>query len=159
MITQPDERVFWAHLEAGSFQSGVDRGRWRLVSLDWPHAVIAVTAAEREGAPGEFAFRFELSNYPAQLPTAQPWNAAAKTLLDHAEWPGGINRVQGAFNPGYKGGTCLYLPCDREALDSGHQAWRNQHPEMIWTATSDITHYLRIIYDLLQSKDYTGLRG
>ncbi len=155
---RPDESTFRAHLEEGPFQNGVDRGRWRLVSIDWPHAVIAVTAAERDGALGEYAFRFGLSNYPAESPTAQPWDAEAGSPLPLAKWPGGINRVQNAFN-GYKNGTCLYLPCDRNALDTGHAAWRNQHPEMIWTASSDITLYLRIIYDLLQSKDYKGLRG
>ena len=41
-----DEQVFRAHLEAGPFQSGVDRGRWRLLSLQWPYALIAVQAAE-----------------------------------------------------------------------------------------------------------------
>lgn len=159
MAMRPDEKTFRAHLKDGAFESGVDRGRWRLLSIDWPHAVIAVSAAERDGAPGEFAFRFELLNYPAQLPTAQPWDADAKGPLAFAKWPGGINRIAGAFNPGFKSGTCLYLPCDRHAFDSGHQAWRTQHPEMIWTASSDITHYLGIIYDLLQSRDYKGLRG
>jgi hypothetical protein len=159
MSMRPDESTFRAHLEAGPFQSGVDRGRWRLVSIGWPHAVIAVSAAERDGAPGEYAFRFELTNYPTQLPTARPWDPATDAPLAVASWPGGTDRVQYAFNPGYKGGTCLYLPCDRESFDAGHQAWRTQHPEMIWTASRDITHYLRIIHDLLRSKDYKGLRG
>jgi len=154
----PDERTFRAHLEQGPFQNGVDRGRWRLVSIDWPHAVITVNAAERTGAPDEYGFRFELSNYPSQSPTAQPWDADIDVVLPAARWPGGVNRVQYAFN-GYKDGTCLYLPCDRNALDEGHAVWRTQHPEMIWTTKTDITHYLRIIYDLLQSKDYIGLRG
>ncbi len=159
MSVRPDEDTFRAHLAEGAFQSGVDRGRWRLLSITWPIAIIAVAAAEREGTPDEFAFRFELSNYPAQVPTARPWNPETNAPLDAAKWPNGVNRVQGAFNPGYKNGTCLYLPCDREAFDNGHQAWRTQHPEMIWTASSDITHYLRIIYDLLQSRDYKGIRS
>jgi hypothetical protein len=154
-----DESAFRTHLSQGAFQSGADRGRWRLLSIDWPFAVIVVSAAERERAPNEFAFRFELSNYPVRLPTARPWDAERNAPLPVNEWPSGANRVQGAFNPGYKGGTCLYLPCDREAFDAGHQAWRSQHPEMIWTASSDITHYLRIIYDLLQSRDYKGIGG
>lgn len=158
MGARPDESTFLAHLEEGNFQSGIDRGRWRLVSTKWPHAVIVVNAAERDGAPSEYAFRFELSNYPSQSPTAQPWNVAGDSALPLAKWPGGVNRVANAFN-GYKEGTCLYLPCDRNALDTGHAAWRNLHPEMIWTASSDITHYLRIIHDLLQSRDYRGLRG
>ena len=58
----------------------------------------------------------------------------------------------------WKGDQCLYLPCDREALH-GHDAWRTQHPGIIWDASSDITLYLRVLYDLLHWRDYTGTRG
>lgn len=154
----PAERVFRSHLEKGPFQSGVDRGRWGLVSVNWPHSVISVSAAERAGAPSEYSFRFELSNYPAIAPTAQPWNATGNGPLDRASWPGGRGRIQHAFNPDWKGGSCLYLPCDRYAIE-GHDPWRVQHSEMIWNPKGDITQYLRIIHDLLDSEDYKGLRG
>ncbi len=154
----PDERVFRAHLEQGPFQSGVDRGRWRLVSVNWPYSVIAVKAAERTNAPPEYAFRFELGNYPAAPPAAQPWNEGSDTPLERQRWPGGGRRLQYAFNPDWKGGSCLYLPCDRYSIE-GHDPWRAQHPEMIWDPKGDITQYLRIIHDLLNSEDYTGVRG
>ena len=154
----PAEKVFHSHLEKGPFQSGVDRGRWRLASVGWPHSVISVSAADRSGAPSEYFFRFELSNYPATAPTAQPWNVTGNAALDRASWPGGRGRIQLAFNPDWKGGSCLYLPCDRHAIE-GHDPWRTQHPEMIWNPKGDITQYLKIIYDLLNSQDYTGLRG
>ncbi|MGE3467241.1 MAG: hypothetical protein AB7J13_09935 [Pyrinomonadaceae bacterium] len=158
MVGRPDEETFRAHLEDGSFLNGVDRDRWRLVSVDWPHAVIAVSAGEREGGPKDFAFRFDVSNYPKDAPTAQPWDEKTDSSLAQAKRPVGTGRVEKAFC-WYKDGTCLYLPCDRNALDTGHAAWLNQHPEMIWKPTSDITHYLRIIHDLLHSKDYQGVRG
>ncbi len=151
----PDERVFREHLEAGPFQNGVDRGRWRLDSINWSHAVLAVSAATRPNAPEEFFFRFELSNYPAAPPTAQPWNVETNAALEINKWATGGGRVQLAFNPGWKGGSCLYLPCDRQSIE-GHDAWIHQHPEMIWMTDGDITQYLRIIYDLINSKDYTG---
>jgi hypothetical protein len=153
----PDEKILRSHLEQGAFQSGVDRGRWRLVSIDWPIVVIAVAAAERAGAPNEFVFQFDLSNYPTQAPNARPWDLDANAGLPMPKWPTGLNRVQYAFS-GHKNGTCLYLPCDREALQ-GHDQWRTQHPDMIWSPSSDITFYLRIIHDLLHSKDYQGIRG
>lgn len=159
MTSRPDERIFREHLEAGPFQSGVDRGRWRLVSIDWSHTVIAVSAAARPNAPEEFFFRFELTNYPAVPPTAQPWNAEINAALEINKWAAGVGRMQPAFNPDWKSGTCLYLPCDRESFDQGHQSWLHQHPDMIWSPQGDITQYLRIIYDLLNSKDYSGLRG
>lgn len=154
----PAERVFRSHLDKGPFQSGVDRGRWELVSVNWPHSVISVSAAERNTAPSKYCFRFELNNYPAIAPTAQPWNVAGNGPLHRASWPGGRGRIQHAFNPDWKSGSCLYLPCDRYAIE-GHDPWRVQHSEMIWNPKGDITQYLRIIHDLLDSEDYTGLRG
>ncbi len=161
MSAQPmgvDEQVFRAHLEAGSFQSGFDRGRWRLLSISWPHSVIAVQAAERDGGPPEYALRFEGTNYPQSPPTAQPWDADGDVPLPPERWPGGKTRVPLAFNPGWRGGQCLYLPCDRLSIE-GHDPWRTQHPSMIWTPASDITLYLRIVHDLLNSSDYSGPRG
>jgi hypothetical protein len=154
----PDERVFRAHLDAGPFQSGVDRGRWRLFSIAWPHAVIVIRAAERPGGPAEYALRFECTNYPQSPPTAQPWDAERGAPLEPARWPGGRTRVPLAFNPGWKGGQCLYLPCDRLSIE-GHDGWRSQHPAMIWSPAGDLTQYLRIVYDLLNSSDYSGPRG
>ena len=154
----PAEKVFRAHLEKGPFQSGVDRGRWKLVLIAWPHSIISVSAAQRADAPPEYSFRFELSNYPANAPTAQPWNAIGNAPLQRGGWPGGRGRIQLAFNPDWKGGSCLYLPCDRCAIE-GHDPWRTQHSDMVWNPEGDITQYLRIIHDLLHSEDYTGLRG
>lgn len=151
-----DERVFRAHLERGSFQSGVDRGRWRLVSIYWPYAVFTVAATARQNAPTGYAFRFELNNYPASPPTAQPWDITGNAPLPGQRWPGGRGRIPYAFNPNWKYGSCLYLPCDRHSIE-GHDAWRTQYPELIWDPAGDITHYLWILYDLLHSEDYTGL--
>lgn len=155
---RPDERVFRAHLDRGPFQSGLDRGRWRLISINWPYAVIAISAAKREKGPDEYVFRFELSNYPSLAPTAQPWDELRGAPLEHGRWPGGGGRIQYAFNPGWKAGQCLYLPCDRLSIE-GHEVWKGLHPEMIWSPSGDITQYLRIIYDLLNSEDYTGPRS
>lgn len=153
----PAERVFRAHLDQGPFQSGVDRGRWRMVSVNWPCAVIAVRAGERDNSPSEYAFRFELSNYPASPPSACPWNETNNSILEFNSWPGGQGRIPAAFRPDWKNGSCLYLPCDRYSIE-GHNGWISQHPEMIWNPQGDITQYLKIIYDLLNSEDYTGVR-
>ena len=153
-----DEQVFRAHLAAGPFQSGLDHGRWRLIALNWPHVVIAIQAAERINGPAEYALRFECTNYPQTPPTAQPWDTERAAPLPPTRWPNGTNRVPLAFNPGWRGGQCLYLPCDRLSIE-GHDVWRNQHPSMIWSPTSDITQYLRIVHDLLTSSDYSGIRG
>ena len=152
---RPDEQVFRDHLGRGSFRSGVARGRWRLLSLEWPYAVIAVAAAPRTGGPSEYAFRFQLTNYPTAAPTAQPWDADQDQPSRFDRRPCGPKRVSKAFRTDWKEGTCLYLPCDREAL-AGHDQWRTQHPSLVWTPEKDITHYLQIVHELLNSSDYTG---
>lgn len=155
---KPDERVFLDHIERGPFQSGMDHGRWRLISINWPKAVIAVTAAPRTNGPNEYALRFDLTNYPQWPPTAQPWDADRQAPLEHGKWPDGKSRIPPAFNPGWKGGQCLYLPCDRESISHHPQDWQVRYPWMIWSPNGDITHYLRIVHDLLTSNDYTGAR-
>jgi hypothetical protein len=112
----------------------------------------------RPGGLAEYALRFELTDYPQTPPTAQPWDAVRNAPLDPARWPGGRSRIAPAFNPGWKGGQCLYLPCDRLSIE-GHDGWRSQHPLMIWSPAGDITQYLRIVHDLLTSSDYSGPRG
>lgn len=153
-----EERVFRAHVEQGSFQSGAERCWWRLISINWPHAVISIAAALREKAPKEFAFRFELSGYPNALPTAQPWDTEAAAPLPHGKWPTGGARITAVFNPAWNHGQALYLPCDRLAIKD-HTAWVTQYPELIWVPEDNITKYLKAVHELLNSESYTGIRS
>lgn len=153
----PDERVLRQHLEEGPFQSGIANNRWQLIEENWPFLLVAVTAATRERSPSEYAFRFQCENYPATAPTAQPWDTSTNKPLAHNQWPTGRERVPAAFNPGWKNGQCLYLPCDRIAMQ-GHNGWVVKYPHMLWSVSGDITQYLNIIYELLNSNDYTGVR-
>lgn len=153
----PDEQVFRAHVERGAFKSGEDRGRWRLVSIDWLHAIVCVSAAPRDGGPEEYAFRFEINDYPQTAPTAQPWDLEMDAPLDSGRWPGGTSHVSRAFNPDWNR-QAIYLPFDRQAI-LGHDAWRTQHSHLIWSSDKDITLYLRSLHELLTSQDYTGLRS
>jgi len=149
----PDEQVLRLHLESGRFRSGTAAGRWRFVSLDWSFLVVTVTA--RDGV--EYGFRFECRDYPRTAVTSQPWDIELNEPLQPNKWPGGQSRVQLAFNPGWKNGSCLYLPCDRHAIE-GHDNWRIQHPSLLWDPDKGICKYLVIIFELLNSKDYGGRR-
>jgi hypothetical protein len=158
LAMSPDENVFQAHLLDGPFLNGVDRGKWRCISIEWPFVLIAVSAAPRDRSPNEFVFRFRCDNYPQEAPTAQPWDLEQNIALEARRWPGGRSRVPAAFRPEWKDGQCLYLPCDRIAYP-GHDGWNSQHPQLIWKASSDITLYLEVVYELLNSSDYTGPRS
>lgn len=145
----PDERMLRLHLESGRFRSGVAARRWRLLSLNWPYVVIGITA--RDGT--EFGFRFQCADYPRTAVTAQPWDLAAEAPLPGDRWPKGRNRIQKAFNPGWKKATALYLPCDRHAIE-GHDNWRHEHPALLWDPEKGLCKYLGIIHELLNSGDY-----
>lgn len=155
---RPDERAFHDHVAGGSFQLGVYLNRWRLGNALWPNAQIAVTAAERDGAPNEYWFRFDCAGYPQDPPTARPWDEVANQPLPFPRWPTGASRVPAVFRPDWKDGTCLYLPCDRVSL-AGHENWRNEHPALQWSPPRGIVLYLDELHSLLNSSDYKGVRG
>jgi hypothetical protein len=76
--------------------------------------------------------------------------------LAFSEWPTGGIRFSKVFRTDWKGGSCLYLPCDRISMQ-GHSDWPNAYPAQWWTPKCDITHYLRIVSELLTSVVYTGV--
>lgn len=154
----PDERALSADVDGGSFQLGACLGRWRLGTISWPFVNIAVAAAERATAPAEYWFRFDCTGYPQQAPTARPWDPDANTPLPANRWPAGRSRVPAVFNPGWQGGTSLYLPCDRVSA-TGHENWRTEHPALTWSPARGIVMYLTELHALLNSSDYTGVRN
>lgn len=148
----PDQRAFEADVEKPAFRLGEIEGRWKLVRISWP--MVTITVAALDGR--EFALRMNCAGYPGTPPTAGPWDLEQDTVLAFEEWPrGNGGRVSAVFNPGWKNGTALYLPCDREAL-AGHDAWRTQMPSKIWSPATGITHYLELVHELLHCSDYVA---
>ncbi len=90
----PDELAFREHVCGALFQAGVDAGRWRLLSVDWPAATLAISAAARPGSPDEFFFRFELTGYPS-IATACPIDSATGQTLSAEMRPKGELRRLG----------------------------------------------------------------
>ena len=147
----PDEKALRADLESGRFLAGEARKRWRLVAVAWPGVQIGITA--RDGQ--EFVLRFDCSGYPQNPPTAQLWDVAKNAALELSLWPKGGGRISAVFNPNWKSGVALYLPCDRTAIE-GHDNWRHEHPSKIWNPARGITQYVEIVHELLQSRDYAA---
>lgn len=146
----PDERAFRVDLEKASFLLGSADGRWRLLDTAWPYALIAVVASD--GVP--YPLRFNLVGYPETPPTAGPWNAETNGVLEENAWPphrGG--RLGAVFRADWKGGTALYLPCDRVSLQ-GHDNWVTLMPSKIWRPSVGIVHYLELVHELLNCSDY-----
>lgn len=149
-MNPPDERAFRADVAKPAFRLGQVEGRWRLQDVTWPYALIGVTA--RDGR--EYILRFDCSAYPQSPPTAGPWDIDRNAILAFDRWPRGGGRFGAVFNPGWKMGTALYLPCDREAL-AGHDHWRTQMPSKIWRPSEGIVQYLELVHELLHCREYS----
>lgn len=157
-IKPPDQLLIERDLAASDFRRGEIEKRWRHIATTWPHVLIAVSAALRANAPSEYGFRFECTGYRQSPPTAQPWDLTSDTALALTKWPTGRSIVPSVFRPQWKDGACLYLPCDRMALE-GHANWQHEHPARLWNPSRGIVGYLEQLYELLNSNDYTGVIG
>ena len=155
MVVAPDERAVSAALETAGFQSGVDGGRWRLVKLEWPIGIFAVSAAERPNSPGEFGLRIDLSGYPQQAPTSAPWDLELDAALPPTQRPKGDRVGKVFYNGSWDEDSALYAPWDRKAL-VGHAVWRDRHPEDVWHTGRDIAFLLGRVHELLNADDYAG---
>ena len=151
-MNAPDARAFEGDVAKAKFRLGQAEGRWRLLGVTWPFVLIGITA--RDGR--EYVLRFNCAGYPQTPPTAGPWDVIREAALASDLWPrsqGG--RVAAVFNFNWKNGTTLYLPCDREAI-AGHDNWRTEMPSKIWNPAAGIVHYLELVHELLNCRDYTS---
>ncbi|MEP7240052.1 MAG: hypothetical protein ABI697_04120 [Devosia sp.] len=147
----PDERALQADLAKPAFRLGEVDGRWALRGVTWPYVFFGVIA--KDGT--EFVLRLNCAGFPAAAPTGGPWDMMRNVVLDTSRWPGSRGgRVAAVFNPGWKGGTALYLPCDRESL-VGHDNWRVELPSKLWRPERGIVQYLELVHELLNCRDYS----
>jgi hypothetical protein len=151
-MSGPDERAFEADVAKARLRLGQAEKRWRLVNITWPFALISITAKDER----EYVLRFNCSGYPQSPPTAGPWDTNRDAILAFDLWPrsqGG--RLGSVFRTEWKGGSALYLPCDRESI-AGHDNWRTEMPSKIWNPTTGIVQYLELVHELLNCKDYAS---
>jgi hypothetical protein len=152
-MSTPDERAFRADVERAPFLLGVMEGRWKVIAIDGTIAILAVIAKDGRA----YDFRFDVTGFPQQPPTARLWHAASNAPLAFAQWPRSVRggRLGAVFRADWHGGTALYLPCDRQAL-AGHEGWRTQMPSKIWRPEIGIVHYLELVHELLHCPDYAA---
>lgn len=145
----PDAIALRQFFDSARFRSGVCRGKWRLVKLEFPIALVEVRCPDGRW----LGMRFECTGYPHSLPNGVPWDCGAGTRLTDERWPRG-QRISPVFNPGWKGGNALYIPCDRESI-IGHDQWLQDHPELVWDPSRGLEVYLEGILSVLDSPDFS----
>jgi hypothetical protein len=153
-VCLPDERAFRADIGKPACLFAIAQDRWRVIKIAWPFVFFAVAAADGR----EFVLRLDCSDYPHEAPTGGLWDPVSDAVLPFDRWPrsnGG--RVGAVFRPDWKGGTALYLPCDRQSAGQNH--WRHQLPEQIWQPAAGISQYLELVSELLTSADYAAPLG
>lgn len=149
-MSAPDQRALQADLAKAAFCLGQAQQRWHLIDIQWPFVFIGVKAKDDH----EYVLRLNCSGYPQEPPTGGPWDLSQNVVLDSNLWPRGRGgRVSAVFRPDWKGGSALYLPCDRESI-SGHDNWRIEMPSKIWRPADGIVQYLEIVHELLHCGDY-----
>lgn len=149
-MSGPDQRAFEADVAKATFRIGQVEGRWRVAGTLWPYAFISVTAKDGRG----YLLRLNCTGYPQTPPTGGPWDANLNQVLAFDLWPRGQGgRASAVFRTDWKGGTALYLPCDRESF-VGHENWRHEMPSKIWRPAAGIVQYLELVHELLHCRDY-----
>jgi len=153
-----DETCFKEHVAARLFQDGVARGYWDIAPRDgveWPYALIWISAPTRPNSPDRFFLRFSLKDYPSKGPTATLWDFEKDVRLDLAKWPKGNGDVGMVFRTNWKEAVSLYAPWDSFPL-LDHTDWPQKYPGYVWKPTYTIVHYLRQTRDVLHTDEYIG---
>ena len=134
----PDERALRDHLKSSRYLMGENAGRWRRLSVSWPHAVIAIPAAPRR----------------RERPTNSGSGSSSLTIRSRRRWGVPGSRTMWSFpKPSdrratvwghtfcfdWNNGEALYAAWDRSTLDHAH--WLTEHPLYVWKAVCD--HFLR----------------
>jgi hypothetical protein len=151
----PDQRAFNLDANKPTFLAGVHRGDWRIEEIAWPTVDISIAAAPRPGAPTRFWFRCDFRNYPADAPTATPWDPDTNNKLATGKRPKG-DHVDMVFRSDWEEGRALYAAYDRVAL-TGHANWRTEYPRTAWNGTQDLAWWAMRIWELVNDDDYLGV--
>jgi hypothetical protein len=154
---KPDESLFRTHLEEAPFLAGCDAGKWGLhgegSDIVWPHPIMWVSASETYMHGGKLFLRFTTDGYPNSAPSACPWDIEQTARLEGSWWPKVSGKFSKVYRPNWNGGSSLYAPCDRLAMQ-GHDIWRQQFPAWWWQAHFSISKYLEFVHMTLNPRRF-----
>ena len=122
----PDHRAFHADATSANFLAGLHRGDWVIEKVVWPTVDISIAATRKPDGPERYWLRRDFTNYPADAPTAMPWDPDAGEKLAADKRPKGDDAAT-VFRTDWEEGRALYAAYDRVAL-TGHANWMAEYP-------------------------------
>ncbi len=156
-VMAPDERALHEHLRGGRFQAGVAAGRWRLISVTWPAAVVAVSAAAAQQQPGRVRAPVRAQRLPARTrPPAACGTPPRTPRCPLSRRPKGERAAQLFRTDNWLGGgTAMYAPWDRMGLQA-HAGWATDYPHDAWNPARDLSFILAKVHEVINAGDYLG---
>ncbi|MBR8190550.1 MULTISPECIES: DUF7665 family protein [Burkholderia] len=147
MIADPSAGRVEADLRGGGIVSGCESGWWRILEHKFPTLDFVISATEPDGAPSEYGFRAELSNYPGQPPMVRIWDHKSNQSLAGAMRPRGNRRVEISFQQ-WSSDT-VYRPWER--LTGPHNNNASAYPHLAWRSDRRLAFIFEDLYGILNS--------
>lgn len=147
MIANPSLARVEADLQEGNFLSGLDAGRWRIVSYAFPILDFAISATDPDGKSNEYGFRAELSNFPAQAPLVRIWDHGTNAPLAHHLRPKGGTRVEITFQ--HWSSDTVYRPWER--MTGPHNNNAGRYPHLAWRPEQRLAFIFEDLHGILNS--------
>lgn len=145
---KPDEAAVDSDLASARFRAGLARSSWRVASYDFPTLIVAVAAVDPDGKSSEYAFKFELTGFPAAAPQAMIWDLEANVVLQVSRRPKGSPRIVMAFQSWGPPDT-VYRPWERTS--GAHGDWAQKYPDLAWHPKRDLVFALEDLHGILTS--------
>lgn len=161
-MISPSEKTLVSHLQGGRFRFGVNKKKWKLLSVieegrlsEWPHCLFWIQAGTRNGAPDGFILHTNFAGYPNDPPTTTFWCTETQSKLPIAMRPRGSSN-NWIFRVDWNNGDALYHPYDRIATES-HRDWDRKYPGVVWSREHTLVDLLELIHQTLNSNEYLGI--
>lgn len=147
-IADPAQVALEEDLQSVPFLDGVEKRYWRVVRLEFPTLIVAITAGDGR----ELGMRVDTSDYPTTAPAGTPWNIEANEPLGQPALPSGTT-AQTVFRSEWSriNGWTPYMASERLLIQGDHPQWGPQHPERAWNPTRTITFYVSELHKELRS--------
>ena len=143
------QQTLEVQLSSVRFRTGVEQGRWKIVSFAFPVLQLDVTGVDAlSGQTATLGFLLLCDNFPALGPFVQHWdheNGVRPNAISESS-PGVVDALKTwEHEPGEYGG--IYRAWQRYA--ARHNSWAAKRPDQAWRRDRHITFIMEHLYELV----------